>query len=49
MQCWQWRQHNKGDNVVMTMAKMPAHQQWQKCYRDKGNNTSLTMATMPLR
>jgi hypothetical protein len=47
VQCWQWHQRNKGDDAIVTMAKMPAHQQWQQCSHDKGNNTSLMTTMMP--
>jgi hypothetical protein len=26
VQCWQWHQCKEGNDIIMTMAKMPAHQ-----------------------
>jgi hypothetical protein len=45
--CQQWCQRNKGNNAIVTIAKMPVHQRWQWHHRDEDNNTSLTTATMP--
>jgi hypothetical protein len=48
VQCWWWHQRNKGSNVIVTMAKTPAHWRWQWSHCDKGNDTSLKTATTPL-
>jgi hypothetical protein len=37
-----------GNDAIVTMAKLPVHQQWQQRHCDKGNNTSLTTAMLPL-
>ncbi len=39
VQCWQWCQHNKGNNTIMTTAKM-------LCI-DNGNTTIMTRVTTP--
>ncbi len=39
VQCWQWCQHNKGNNAMW---------QWQRCLRiDYGNDAIMTRATTP--
>jgi hypothetical protein len=41
--------HNKGNNTIAMMAKMPAHWWWQWRHCNKSGNASLGMATTPLQ
>jgi hypothetical protein len=49
VQSWQWCQRNKDNNAIVTVAKMPVHQQWWWHHCDKCEDTSLKTSLMPLQ